>query len=166
MEELAVGQVVVHRRYGAGTVLAVRAGQEDEEHEQYYVIEIPSRALQVHLPVDSAGSAELRGLATLGKLTQALDILGSAPAELPKDYRERHTVLTEGMQDGAPASLARGIRDLSALQSKKALSEIESALFTNAKRQLAGELALVARIGLDEAMRQIERALQQSRRSA
>jgi len=163
MEELAVGQIVVHPRYGAGTVVGVREGREDEDHDRYYVIEIPSRALQVHLPVEVAKDADLRGLATLGKLTYALDILASAPAELPKDYRERHTALTEGMQDGAPASLARAIRDLSALQSKKSLSEIESALFTNAKRQLGGELALVVRIGLDEAMRQIDKALHQSR---
>lgn len=161
MEELAVGQVVVHPRYGAGTVVGVREGRKDEDHEKYYVIEIPSRALQVHLPVESAGGADLRGLATLGKLTHALEILASAPSELPKDYRERHTALTEGMLDGAPASLARGIRDLSGLQGRKSLSEIEGALFANAKRQLAGELALVARIGLDEAMRQIEKALHQ-----
>jgi len=163
MEELAIGQVVVHPRYGAGTVVEVREGRKDEDHDKYYVIEIPSRALQVHLPVGSSQGADLRGLETLGRLTDALQILSSSPSELPKDYRERHTALTEGMQDGAPASLARAIRDLSGLQGRKSLSEIEGALFSNAKRQLAGELALVARIGLEEAMRQVEKALHEGR---
>nr|MBC7246095.1 hypothetical protein [Chloroflexota bacterium] len=157
--EFTVGQKVVHPWYGAGTVVDVRIGSKGEEHERYYVINIPSTELTVHVPVEAAQEAGLRQPASVNTMNHALDVLGTQPAELPKDYRERHALIVEAMQSGEVTSLAQIIRDLSALQAKKPLSVLESSLLTKAKRQLAGELALVADQEIPEAMRRIEDAL-------
>ena len=159
-QQLTVGQKIVHRRYGAGTVVRVRKGRKDEEHERYYVIDIPSRDLKVHLPTDSARSEELRKLASLRKIRHALRILAEEPSELPRDYRERRAFVSELMTEGTVSSLAQIIRDLCGRQRKKSMSTLESTMLTNAKRQLAGELALVQEIDLSQAMQRIEKALQ------
>ena len=157
--QLTVGQRIVHRRYGAGTVIKVRKGGKDEEHERYYVIDIPSRDLKVHLPVDSAKKVGLRKLSSMRRMKSALRTLSGQPDDLPRDYRERRALVTELMTDGTVNSLAQTIRDLCGLQSRKSMSTLESSMLTNAKRRLAGELALVADIELAQAMQRIEQAL-------
>ena len=159
-QQLTIGQKIVHRRYGAGTVVRVRKGGEGEDHERYYVIDIPSRDLKVHLPVDSAQKMDLRKLASMRRIKRALRTLSGEPADLPRDYRERRALVSELMTDGTVKSLAEIIRDLCGLQSRKSMSTLESTMLTDAKRRLAGEVALVQDIELSQAMQSIETAVQ------
>lgn len=159
MREFVTGDKVVHPAYGAGTIVQVRKGRKDEEHKKYYVIDIPGMELTIHLPVEAAQEVGLREPVSTSKMAYALDILGSTPAELPKDYRERHSLIVASMQSGEIISLAQVIRDLSALRTKKNLSVLESNLLGKAKRQLASELAVVTGLELSEALQRIEQAL-------
>jgi CarD family transcriptional regulator len=161
-DELRVGQKIVHPHYGAGTVTHVRAARTHEAPGRYYVIDIPSMALTVHLPVDRLDEAQVRDLASAEKIKRALEVLGSRSAGLPKDARERCNGLAESMADGGVASLATVIRDLHALQLTKALSLRESSLLTQAKHQLAGEVALVTGAEVGESLRKIESALHEA----
>ena len=161
-DELRVGQKIVHPRYGAGTVTSVRAGRAHEAPGRYYVIHIPSMALTVHLPADRLEEVQVRDLVNEEKIRLALGVLGSRGASLPKDARERCNALAESMADGAVASLATVIRDLHALESTKALSLRESSLLTQAKHQLAGEVALVTGTEVGESLRKIESALHET----
>jgi CarD family transcriptional regulator len=159
-EELTVGQRIVHSRYGAGVVIDLRSGDDDEEHDSYYVIEIPSSALTVHLPVDAVEQVNLREISSKRRMNQALRILSQEPEQLPKDYRERRAMMQQSVSEGAIRSVANVVRDLTGLKRvKKNMSTMELALLTNAKRRLAGELALVSDIELPDAMQAIENAL-------
>ena len=157
--ELSVGQKIVHPRYGAGTVTSVRDGSIREAPGRYYIIDIPSMGLKVHLPADRLEEAQVRNLASKEKISGALGILGSPGAGLPKDARQRGDALAQSMADGAVLSLATVIRDLHLLESTKVLSLRESSILTQAKHQLAGELALVTGIEVAEALRKIDGAL-------
>jgi CarD family transcriptional regulator len=158
-QQLEIGQKIVHRRYGAGTVVRVRKGRADEDFERYYVIDIPSRDLKVHLPVDSDQQMDLRRLASKTKMNRAFSLLSKEPSDLPKDYRERRALISEALKDGTVIALAEVIRDLVGLKNRKSLSTLESTWLTNAKRRLAGELALVTGVDLNQAMQRIEKAL-------
>lgn len=159
MTELSVGQKIVHPRYGAGMVTSVRAGGAHEAPGRYYVIHIPSMALTVHLPADRLEEVQVRALASAEKIVAAMHVLGSPGAALPKDARERCTALAETIADGAVASLAAVIRDLNLLQSTKVLSTREASMMTQAKHQLAGELALATDTEVAEALRKIDSTL-------
>jgi RNA polymerase-interacting CarD/CdnL/TRCF family regulator len=158
-QELIVGQRIVHRRYGAGTVVRVRQGRDNEDYDRYYVIDIPSRDLKVHLPVDSEQEMDLRDLASAAKMRRAMRVLSEEPGELPRDYRERRAFISSAMEEGTVLALAKVVRDLVGLKSRKTMSTLESTWLTNAKRRLAGELALVVGIDLNQAMQRIEQAL-------
>lgn len=157
--ELSVGQKIVHPRYGAGTVTSVRGGGADGAPGRFYVIHIPSMALTVHLPADRLEEVQVRNLSSPDKIAGALSVLGSPGSALPKDARERCTALAETMADGAVASLASVIRDLHLLQSTKVLSTREASMMTQAKQQLAGELALATGTEMAEALRKIDSTL-------
>jgi RNA polymerase-interacting CarD/CdnL/TRCF family regulator len=157
--ELTIGQNIVHRRYGAGTVVGVREGNEDEGHARYYIVDIPSKDLKLHLPADSEEAVPLREIASARKIQRALKMLAEAPVDLPSDYRKRRALVSELMTDGTVRSLARIIRDLCARQREKSMSTLEATMLTDAKRQLAGEVALAEGIELTQAMQRIETAL-------
>jgi len=158
-DELKVGQQIVHPRYGAGTITSVRAGGDHEPPGRYYVIDIPSMGMKVHLPVERLEAVQARNLASADHIAGALSVLSSPGAALPKDARERCTALAEAMADGAVRSLATVIRDLNLLQRTKSLSMRESSMLTQAKHQLAGELALVTGTEVAEALRRIDSTL-------
>jgi RNA polymerase-interacting CarD/CdnL/TRCF family regulator len=160
-QQLTVGQKIVHRRYGAGTVVRVRKGRQDEDFDNYYVIDIPSRDLKVHLPVNSDQKMDLRALASKAKMKRAMRILAEEPEDLPRDYRERRAFISEALEKGTVIALAQVIRDLVGLKSRKTMSTLEATWLTNAKRRLAGELALIAGLDLNQAVQSIEKALQQ-----
>ncbi len=157
--QLRIGQRIVHRRYGAGTVVGVRKGNDDEDHERYYIVDIPSKDLKLHLPADSTDEVPLREIASTRKIKRALKMLTEEPADLPSDYRKRRALVSELMTDGTVKSLARIIRDLCARQREKSMSTLEATMLTDAKRQLAGEVALAEGIELTHAMQRIEAAL-------
>jgi RNA polymerase-interacting CarD/CdnL/TRCF family regulator len=157
--QLTIGQNIVHRRYGAGTVVGVREGNEDEDHQRYYIVDIPSKDLKLHLPADSTEDVPLREIASTGKIQRALKMLADEPVDLPRDYRERRALVSQLMTDGTVRSLARIIRDLCARQREKSMSTLESTMLTDAKRQLAGEVALAEGIELTQAIQRIEKAL-------
>ena len=125
-QQLTVGQKIVHRRYGAGTVVRVRKGRKDEEFDNYYVIDIPSRDLKVHLPVNSDQKMDLRALATKAKMNRAMRILSENPEDLPRDYRERRAFISEALKEGTVIALAQVIRDLVGLKSRKTMSTLEA----------------------------------------
>ena len=158
-QRLVVGQSIVHRRYGAGTVVRVRKGRDDEECDHYYVIDIPSRDLKVHLPADAGEELNLRQPASPKAIQGAIEALAADAEELPRDYRERRAQIAASLDEGTVLILAEVIRDLVGLKDRKALSTLESTWLTNAKRRLAGEIALVMDLALDDAAQRIEHAL-------
>ena len=160
LKRLKIGQKVVHSQYGAGIVVDVREGAEDEEHGRYYVIDIPSNALKVHVPVDTLDQVNLRRISSKRTVSRALATLSKVGIDLPKDYRERRALVQQSISGGRIHDVACVVRDLCALQAvKKSMSTMELALLTDAKRRLAGELALVSDIDLDEAAQRIESTL-------
>jgi RNA polymerase-interacting CarD/CdnL/TRCF family regulator len=98
-------------------------------------------------------------LASKTKINRAFKLLAQQPSELPKDYRERRALISEALKEGTVLALAEVIRDLVGLKNRKSLSTLESTWLTNAKRRLAGELALVTGVDLNQAMQRIEKAL-------
>jgi len=164
VKRLTIGQKVVHSQYGAGIVVDVREGAESEEHGRYYVIDIPSAALKVHVPVDALDQVNLRRISSKRTVSRALATLSKEAIDLPKDYRERRALVQQSISDGRIHDLARIVRDLCALQTvKKSMSTMELSLLTDARRRLAGELALVSDIDLDEAAQGIESALHKTK---
>jgi RNA polymerase-interacting CarD/CdnL/TRCF family regulator len=155
----------LYGRKQAGTVVRVRKGRQDEEFDNYYVIDIPSRDLKVHLPVNSDQKMDLRALATKTKMNHAMSILSQEPEDLPRDYRERRAFISEALKEGTVIALAQVIRDLVGLKSRKTMSTLEATWLTNAKRRLAGELALITGLDLNQAAQSIEQALQQGQTS-
>lgn len=145
---LKVGDKVVHRSHGMGTV----KGIEEREFtagvkNTFYILEILDRGYpkKVFVPVDSA-AIRLRALMDLTTLGHVYRILsGTAPVP-EQTWNRRYREYMEKVHSGEPLAVAEVVRDLRALRDVQDLSFGERSLFEQAERLLRDEVEAIGEV--------------------
>lgn len=155
--EFQIGDPVVHCVYGMGKVLDVEERAYNQNTTKYYKIQVTDFTIWV--PADENLKTRLRLPASVSGFKKTLSIL-SAPSEiLPKDRRERNTILLERMRDGAVDSLCKVIRDLAFFRREKSWSEYDSALMKRAQKALIGEWTFILSVTPEQVEAELSRLL-------
>ena len=158
----SVGDPVVHCTHGAGTITELRDNSlpESDETSRYYVINLVESSITLSVPVDGI-EGRLRPASSPKELRQILEILRSDPKPLEEDAKKRGQIVRELLQDGDAAVAARIIRSLGARKCRQGeLNATDTGLLDKALSFLAGEVALVQEIELDEARYRLIEAYQ------
>lgn len=140
----SVGDIVVHPRHGPGRIASVEEWVVSDKVRKYYVIEIPTQALTVHIPVNKAGEAGMRPAISPSQLPKVLSTLRSRPRPLPDDYKERQEQIDSNVKAGQIMQLARAVRDLTWHQERAHLTKKDADLLRQVQDLLAAEMALVS----------------------
>lgn len=157
-----VGDKIVHPSYGAGVVIGIKEKQIGSHANTYYVIRMPDKRLTIMVPTDKADTLDLRPVSEKAELAEAWDVLQSEPATLSNEYEKRQALIREKISSGDILQIAQAIRDLSAREQEKKLSQGDRTLMDQAESFMASELALAKGVELDEALRMIREALHDS----
>jgi CarD family transcriptional regulator len=155
----SVGDKVVHPRRGPGRIVDVERQEFLQEAKQYYVIDMPARALTVRIPVLRVAEVGLRPAMTRKKLARVLDILHARPRRLPADHKERQESVREKIHTARPIKMAEAVRDLTWRGRSAHLTKTDSELLKLVQDFLAAEMALASDIEVSEANETIELAL-------
>jgi len=155
----SVGDKVVYPHRGPGRVVDIERREFLEGPKRYYVIEIPTQAMTVHVPVRKVDQVGLRPAMSRAKVARVLDILCSKPQRLPKDFKVRQEMVWEKLKTGRPAATAETVRDLSWRKESAHLTKKDSELLLRGQEFLAAELALVLSTDIPEAEEWISSAL-------
>lgn len=150
-----VGDKVVHPAHGAGVVVGIESKEIVERFNQYYIIDLVASDRQLMVPVKNAEAIGLRPIVSEAKMRRTLDVLRSPPDDLPHNFRERQAHVGGRLKSGEVTTVAEVVRNLFWLNWQKELSYTESQLFERAKQMLAGELALVRGVAVEETMKEI-----------
>ena len=157
-----IGDSVVHPQYGVGQV----ANLEHREFEpgvmrQYYEISIPGGStVWVPLELQSFG---LRKVTVKSEIARCRKILGSHPSPLSEDTRSRQADLAARLKQGTITAHCEVVRDLYAYGEHKSLNGTIAAFFRATQDVLCQEWAMVERITISEALREITSLLEKSR---
>jgi len=151
-----VGDKVIHPAHGAGVVVGIEIKKIVETFNQYYIIDLVAADRQLMIPVKNAEAVGLRPIVSEAKMRRILDALRSPPDDLPHDFRERQAHIGGRLKSGQVMTVAEVVRNLFWLNWQKRLSSTESRFFKRAKQMLAGELALVKGVAVEEAMKEID----------
>ena len=155
--EFKIGDSVVHYRYGLGTVAGVEERTYNNSTTTYYEIQIGD--LTIWVPADENLENRLRLPASAVEFKETLSIL-SAPAEnLPRDRRERNTLLQERIKDGTVNSLCGVIRDLTSFRGDRSWGDYDNALMKRAQKALIGEWVFVLSVTSEQAAMTLQRLL-------
>jgi CarD family transcriptional regulator len=154
--QFSVGDKVVHPHYGPGRVASVERRELMDGPKRYYVIDIPSQGLTVHIPVGKADEMGVRSAMSQSRLPQVLSMLRGRPRPLPENYKERQEQVYAELETGRVMHLARVVRDLTWHRQRAHLTKRDNDYLRQGRELLAAEMALVSGDDVSEVNELIE----------
>jgi CarD family transcriptional regulator len=154
--EFSVGDKVVHPHHGPGRIVGIERWEAADGLKRYYVLEIPSQALTIHVPIRQVDEVGMRRAIPSSKLPRVLRTLSSRPRRLPDDYRERQEHVGAMLQTAQVMQLARVVRDLNWHRERAHLTKSDAELLKQGQDLLAAEMALVSGDDIPDSNRLIE----------
>lgn len=155
----AIGDKVVHPRFGAGQVTALADRDLPEGPTHYYVIHVPDQRLTVQVPVLTAAGAGMRRAMSRVNAIRVLSILRGRPRALPSNFRERQEQMATRLRTGRVTQLVRVVRDLTWHSKHARLTNVDGQYLKQGIDQLAAEIALVSGQTITDTNKQIGAAL-------
>jgi CarD family transcriptional regulator len=158
----SVGDKVVHPGYGPGVITTVERRQVISEAKRYYVIEMLSGGTTLMTPVAQADKIGLRLAVDDVTLERLISMLAEPPNSLSYDFRERQDAIEERLKEVDIYVTTEVLRDLVWFGHIRGLTKRDTQLMQRAEESVAGELALVRGIELQEAVDILQAALGQA----
>jgi RNA polymerase-interacting CarD/CdnL/TRCF family regulator len=158
------GDAVFHPVRGAGVVTGIAKRKWDGEVRRYYRIKLLGHPdTKVMVPESTAKDIGLRHAMSQTKLKKVWRVLRGDPRKLPKDHKDRYAVIEEKLHTGDAFEVAEAVRDM-AWRRKQAgkFTTKGKRIYDEAVMLLAGEIAAVQEIEMEEAEGQVHAKLQES----
>ena len=158
------GDAIIHPVRGAGIVVRVEERQWRGSNDLYYRIELLGQpGTRLMIPVSAAKTLGLRRVIPQSKLSRVWRVLRADPRTLPADYKKRYKLLDDKLHTGDVLQVAEVVRDMAWRQQRKGrLTMTGKRRYEEGMRILAGEIAAVRSVDLDDAKAQVRARLTES----
>lgn len=150
----------MHPGYGPGVIRGVERREMLGEEKEYYLIEMLGAGGSLMTPVAKADEIGLRPAIDNETVRALLRSLSDQPMELSKDFRERQVDVEERLKEGDVFVAASIIRDLAWYRKDQGLTKRDAQLMQRAEELVAGELALVGDVDLEDALLQVQTTME------
>jgi len=158
------GDAIIHPVRGAGVVVRVEKRQWRGSNTLYYRIELlgqPGTSLMI--PISAAETLGLRRVIPRSKLDRVWRVLRAAPRTLPANHKERYKLLDDKLHTGDVFQVAEAVRDMTWRQQREgSLTTIGKQRYEEGMKILAGEIAAVQGVDLNDAEAQVRTKLRES----
>ena len=151
-----VGDNVVYPSQGAGVVEEMTTREVLGETQQYLKIVFVRGDMEVLVPLRKGQEVGLRHTVGRDEIDQVYEALAKADLSLPTQWPPRYRAEQDILAGGSAYDLARLIGVLSKRDIEKGLAATEREVLENAKSMLSSELAVVQKLSIDDASRQLD----------
>jgi CarD family transcriptional regulator len=138
----AIGDKVMHPRFGAGKITGESHRELVAGYANYFVIEVVGTGATAYVPMQKMDELGVRAVMSVAELAKVLARLCSDPKLLSSDYKQRQARIEELLKTHQPVTLAEVIRDLTWHRRRKHLTQKDEALLNRGRELLASEMAL------------------------
>jgi len=158
------GDAIIHPVRGAGVVVCVEERQWHGSNDLYYRIELLGQPVtRLMIPVSAAGTLGLRRVIPRSKLNRVWRVLCAAPKTLPADHKKRYKLLDDKLYAGDVLQVVEVVRDMTWRQQREGrLTTMGKQRYKEGMKMLAGEIAVVQGVDLDDAETQVRARLTES----
>jgi CarD family transcriptional regulator len=156
----SVGDWIVHHIYGVGQVKRVEKKRVNQTKALYYKVQANDSIFWI--PVKKADLDHIRPLSSTSSLKKALRLLKKPPREMDSNYKKRENRINRIRAEGKLSSICQIVRDLSAKEREKPLSTTEKRALEAFKDLLLREWSVCVGITIQDAQRELQKALQES----
>jgi len=154
-----VGDKVVYPHHGAGRILEIEVRDVRGESREYMTIQILHNDMTVMVPVENAERAGIRAVIDEVLVEEVIGVLKDDATLMPKNWNRRLKHNREKIKSGDIFELADVVRNLALRDATKGLSTGEKQMLGRVKKILASELMYAKQIPEEEALRYLERVL-------
>ncbi|MDY7093105.1 MAG: CarD family transcriptional regulator [Acidobacteriota bacterium] len=162
MVSFKVGQKVVYPSHGVSVVEKIEKGTIDGIEQTYYHLRMLSNDSKVMVPEGNLELVGLRPLCDAKEIKNLFAILEDGNIDTYKDWKGRYKQNLDKMKTGHLTDVAEVLKNLRLVSEKKSLSFREKKMFERAKYFIVSEVAHVRDLTEDEALTQVEEALESS----
>ena len=135
-----VGDTIVHKRYGTGTVVGEKTLTMRGEKREYICIELTNDRGTLMVQPDEIDPEEVRE--TMADLSIIRDVFGNPPEELSDQHRSRQPHIQAKIRSNDPRKVAQVVRDLLWRKHSDRLTDTDQRLLDEAREKLLRELKL------------------------
>ena len=163
MTTFETGDAIVHPARGAGVVVRLMKRQWHGNNEMYYKVELLAQpGTSLLIPTSAVETLGLRHAIPQSKLKKVWRVLRADPEKLPDDHKERYGVLDDKLHTGDIFQVAEVVRDMTWRQQRKGrLTTVGKRRYKEGINMLAGEIAAVQGVELNNAEAQIHARLEE-----
>ena len=154
-----IGQKVVYPNHGVTVVEKIERGSIAGVEQTYYHLRLLSNNSKVMVPKENLELVGLRPLCPTSEIRSLFTILRNGDIDTYKDWKGRYKQNLDKMKTGDLKEVAKVLKNLRLVSTKKSLSFREKKMYERAKYFIVSEVAHVKKIDENEAEKQVERAL-------
>lgn len=155
------GDWIVHLYHGVGRVEGIVSKELAGDKAKYYRVKTENKTL--FIPVNEFDDERLRPAATKSQLEKAMKILRQEPEEMADDHNERRRRIRRVRDAGSLEEVLKLVRDLSWRRYDKKLNNTEERALRRFKDRLLREWSVAMDTTPDEARRELNKILRNSR---
>ncbi|EFI42659.1 MULTISPECIES: CarD family transcriptional regulator [Peptoniphilus] len=146
-----IGDKVVYPMHGAGVIVAIEDREILGEIRKYYILKMPINDMKVMVPVENADEVGVREILDEDKMNLVLEVLScNEITNMPKNWNRRYRFNMDRIKSGNIEEIAKVVRCLERLDSKKSLSTGERKMLNGAKQIIVSEMVLVYNKSVEE----------------
>ncbi|PEB47849.1 transcription factor YdeB [Bacillus pseudomycoides] len=138
-----IGDNIVYPMHGAGIIEAIEEKEFSGKKQQYYVIKMSIRNMQVMIPTGKILSSSIRPVTDILALKHIIHIFQHGESDRLLPWKQRYKVNTDKIKTGEIQEGAEVVRDLMRMKKEKALNTTEKKMLDNAHEFLISELGLI-----------------------
>ncbi|PRS99231.1 transcription factor YdeB [Bacillus thuringiensis] len=138
-----IGDNIVYPMHGAGIIEAIEEKEFSGEKQQYYVIKMSIRNMQVMIPTGKILSSSIRPVTDILALKHIIHIFQHGESDELLPWKQRYKVNTDKIKTGEIQEGAEVVRDLMRMKKEKALNTSDKKMLDNAHEFLISELGLI-----------------------
>jgi len=156
-----VGQKVVYPNHGVSVIEKIEGASLGGAQHTFYHLRLFSNESKVMVPKENLDLVGLRPLNAQAEITALFRVLRNEVFETYKDWKGRYKQNLDKMKTGDLPEVAKVLKNLELVSSKKSLSFREKKMYERAKYFIVSEVAHVKGIKEAEAEKQVDKALAQ-----
>ena len=154
-----VGQKVVYPNHGVSLIEKIDGAPFGDAEQTFYHLRLFSNESKVMVPKENLELVGLRPLNAQTEIKALFKALRNDTFETYKDWKGRYKQNLDKMKTGELAEVAKVLKNLELVSSKKSLSFREKKMYERAKYFIVSEVAHVKSIDEADAEKQVDKAL-------
>lgn len=157
----SIGDFVVHPMHGAGKIEDIVEEKIAGVRKEYYVFTMPVGGLVLKIPTGGTGTAGIRSIITPDEAERLMDAIPALGVDANTNWNKRFQENMTRLKSGDLYEVARVVKALVHLESKRGLSTGERKMLYNAKQIMISELVLAGRGQYEDVESRLMHAMRQ-----